>query len=118
MNKKTEELLERTFSFGVKTLKLLSELEYNPIYSVTLKQLARCATSIGANYEEAQAAESTKDFIHKISIVSKETRESVYWLRIIKELYKENINIENQILEAIELRKIFITIKKTAQNKL
>ena len=44
MNKKTEELLERTFNFGVSTLKLLNELQYNPIYSVTLKQLARCAT--------------------------------------------------------------------------
>ena len=118
MNKKTEELLERTFNFGVSTLKLLNELQYNPIYSVTLKQLARCATSIGANYEEAQAGESTKDFIHKIAIVSKETRESVYWLRIIKELYKENKSIDNQILEAIELRKIFIEIKKSAQQKL
>jgi hypothetical protein len=50
--------------------------------------------------------------------VSKETRESVYWLRIIKELYKKNNKIDNQIIEAIELRKIFIAIKKSAQQKL
>lgn len=118
MNKKTEDLLERTFMFGVNTIKLLNELDYNPIYAVTLKQLARCSTSVGANYEESQAAESTKDFIHKIAIVSKETRESVYWLRIIKELYKKNNKIDNQIIEAIELRKIFIAIKKSAQQKL
>jgi hypothetical protein len=53
MNKKTEDLLERTFMFGVNTIKLLNELDYNPIYAVTLKQLVRCSTSVGVNYEES-----------------------------------------------------------------
>jgi four helix bundle protein len=43
----------------------------------------RCGTSVGANYQEAQAAESRKDFLHKLQIALKELRESVYWLRLL-----------------------------------
>lgn len=70
MNSKTEELLNRTFKFGVDCLKFLESIPKTKINSVLTFQLARSATSIGLNYEEAQAAESTKDFIHKIGLVS------------------------------------------------
>jgi four helix bundle protein len=49
------------------------------------KQYLRCATSIGANIEEAQAGESRADFIHKLGIAQKETRESRYWLQLLSE---------------------------------
>jgi four helix bundle protein len=76
MNPKTEELLERTFRFGINCLKFLNGLPKTKINSVIVYQLAKSSTSIGSNYEEAQAAESCKDFVHKIEIVSKEARES------------------------------------------
>lgn len=49
------------------------------------RQFVRSATSIGANVEEAQSAESQADFIHKYAIAQKEARESLYWLRLISE---------------------------------
>ena len=82
MNIKTEELLNRTFEFGVNALKFLETLPKSNIYSILTYQLAKSSTSVGANYEEAQAAESSKDFIHKIGVVSKEARESNYWFRV------------------------------------
>jgi four helix bundle protein len=47
-------------------------------------QLAKAATSVGANVEEADGAESRRDFIHKLSIARKEARETRYWLRIVR----------------------------------
>ena len=62
MNSKTEELLERTFLFGVDTLNLLLKLPDNKVYLIIIYQLAKASTSAGSNYEEAQAAESKKRF--------------------------------------------------------
>jgi four helix bundle protein len=56
VDKRTQELLDRTFNFGVEVLIFLSKLTYNDVLSVPKKQLARAGTSIGANYEESQAA--------------------------------------------------------------
>ena len=65
MNPKTEELLKRVFNFGIDTLKFLFTLPKNKIYDTITFQLAKASTSSGSNCEEAQAAESKKDFIHK-----------------------------------------------------
>jgi four helix bundle protein len=114
MNPKTEELLERTFLFGVDTLNFLSKLPNNNVYSIIIYQLAKASTSTGSNYEEAQAAESKKDFTHKVGIVLKEIRESNYWYRVLNAvLPKSNSNKELKRLlnESLELRKIFATIK-------
>jgi four helix bundle protein len=118
MNLKTEELLQRTFLFGVNTLKFLNSLSSTVVNKVIINQLAKSSTSIGANYEESQAAESKDDFIHKIGIVSKETRESKFWLRILFELSKdENQKKQIKILleESEQLCKIFTSIKLTSQ---
>lgn len=120
MSAKTEELLNRTFNFGIKNLQFLSKLPENYIYNVPKRQLARSSTSIGANYEEAQAAESKKDFIHKVAICCKESRESLYWLKVLNEIYLNatNQNIFNELIkEAAELKKIFVSIKLSAENK-
>lgn len=118
MNDKTKELLGRTFNFGVEILKFLLTLPDGYIYNVPKGQLAKSATSIGANYEESQAAESKKDFIHKIGIVCKEARESHYWLRVLKALFPEKDRqqkLKNFITEAEELKKIFISIKLSSE---
>jgi four helix bundle protein len=118
MNTKTEELLQRTFLFGVNTLKFLNSLPSTTVNKVIINQLAKSSTSVGANYEESQAAESKDDFIHKIGIVSKEARESKFWLRVLSELLKdENQKKQLKILltESEQLSKIFISIKLTSQ---
>ena len=120
MREETKVLLGRTFDFGIRTLKVLKTLIKRFDYDVICQQLAKSATSIGANYEEAQAAESKKDFIHKIGIVLKESRESHYWLRVISSINNESKNdekINELLLEATELQKIFSAIKLSAQKK-
>ncbi|MCZ4224905.1 four helix bundle protein [Pedobacter rhodius] len=114
MNEKTTQLLERTFRFVVDVLKFLSTLPYNFIYKVPMLQLSRCSTSIGANYEEAQGAGSKRDFSYKIGISYREARESVYWLRTLNALYtdeKYRSDFQKFTEEAIELKKIFTSIK-------
>ena len=114
MNEKTQLLLDRTFYFGVDILKFLKHLPEDQIYKVAKLQVARSATSVGANYEEAQGASSKKDFNNRINISYREARESVYWLRILNELYDDNIykeSFERFIQEAHELKKIFASIK-------
>ncbi len=89
MIEKAQQLLDRTFLFGVTTLKFLRKLPESYIDRVPKSQLARSSTSIGSNYEEAQGAISKRDFTHKISICFKEARESVYWIRVLQELFPE-----------------------------
>ncbi len=118
MNQKTEELLERTFNFGVDCILFLETIPDDKILGAVKFQLAKAATSVGANYEESQSSESNKDFIHKIAIVSKETRESNYWFRILNALLSEtykNGKFIHLLTESSELKKIFISIKMTAE---
>lgn len=76
-------LSTRLLSFAIRTIKLVQSLEKSPTGYHIGKQLLRSATSAGANYEEACAAESRNDFIHKMRIVLKELRESSYWLQLL-----------------------------------
>jgi four helix bundle protein len=121
LNPKTEELLKRTFDFGVNCLLFLESLPKSKVNDVITFQLAKASTSIGSNYEEAQAAESGKDFIHKVGIVLKETRESNYWLRVLNAILIESLKTEifkNLLNESSEFKKIFTSIKLTAQQNL
>ncbi|MFQ6608752.1 MAG: four helix bundle protein [Fidelibacterota bacterium] len=120
MNEETKKLLKRTFDFGVNCLLFLNNLPNQEKFRVPKYQLAKSSTSIGANYEESQAAESKKDFIHKIGIVLKETRESNYWLRVIEAVSLNNKNIDKITLkqlikESVEFKKIFTIIKINSQ---
>lgn len=80
------------------------------------KQLVRSGTSIGANVKEASAALSRKEFISKMSIASKEARETNYWLRlsIDSHIYKDQ-NIDKMIKDSEEIIKILTSIVKTSQ---
>ena len=121
MNPKTEELLNRTFEFGVNCLLFLESLPKTKVNAVITSQLAKGSTSIGSNYEEAQGAESSKDFIHKIGVVLKESRESNYWLRVLDAILKDefkNSNFKSLLKESFDFKKIFTSIKLTAQQNL
>jgi four helix bundle protein len=103
-------LCERLFVFAVKTLKTLKTLGNTAEYRVIRYQLAKSATSAGANYEESQAASSRKDFKGKIDIALREMRESNYWLRIITELEPFNANTSDLLVESKELMAILGSI--------
>ncbi|MGH9815685.1 MAG: four helix bundle protein [Candidatus Acidiferrales bacterium] len=78
------DLRERTFAFAVQIVKLCRHLELrNGVARTLSRQLLRAGTSIGANVEEAQAAQSRPDFINKNGIALKEARETHYWLRLL-----------------------------------
>lgn len=81
---KNNPIKERSFKFALSIIKLYKKLQGQNEFIIS-KQLLRSGTSIGANIEEATAAQSKKDFLHKMSIASKEARETSYWLRLLKD---------------------------------
>ena len=78
-------IMEKSYHFSLMVIELYKFLTQEKKEYVLSKQLLRCGTSIGANVNEAQAAISKKDFIAKISISSKEARESRYWIMLLKD---------------------------------
>jgi four helix bundle protein len=78
------DLSERLLSFAVRVVKLVEVLPKTIVGKRIGDQLLRSGTSVGANYEEAQGAESHNDFVHKLQIALKEVRESNFWLRLIQ----------------------------------
>ena len=79
----TFDLEERTALFGEMVVKLAKKISVNVVTVPLINQLVRAGTSIGANYCEANDAESPKDFRHKIGLCRKESHETKYWLRMI-----------------------------------
>ena len=76
-------ILDKSFSFAIRIVKLYKYLCGEKKEYILSKQLLRCGTSIGANINEAQAGQSKADFISKMSISSKEARESKYWIDLL-----------------------------------
>lgn len=104
-------LLDRTFKFGVNCIIFLRTLPRDFEYNVIKLQLTKSSTSIGANYEESQAGSSKSDFKNKVRISLREARESNYWLRVIKALERsENEQLESLIQESKELKNILASI--------
>jgi S23 ribosomal protein. len=83
-----QELEVRTRRFAVQILNALASLPERRVLKVIVYQLAKSATSVGANYREANRAESKDDFVHKLGIVVKEASETVYWLELLMHLTK------------------------------
>ncbi len=108
------DLEERTTLFSQNILDFCKKLNKNMIANPLISQLIRSATSIGANYMEADEASSKKDFINKICIAKKETKETRYWLRLIAYTAPE-VKDETRKLwkEAQELNLIFAAIVRS-----
>lgn len=117
MEQKATQLSERLLDYGVEIVRLTTKLEKSAAGRLIANQLIRCGTSAGANYEEACGAQSRADFIHKLQIVLKEIRESLYWLKLtqkssvlddpaINKLIDETKQLSNVIAKSI------ITAKK------
>src|SRR5215470_6949542 len=84
MSVQSEELKERTIVFAINVLDLVDKLPQTPRGKVIAYQLAKCGTSVGANYFASCNARSRREFIAKLGTVVEESEESVYWLVIIK----------------------------------
>jgi len=108
---------ERSFQFSIMVIKLYKELLVQKEFILS-KQLLRSGTSIGANMHEAQAAFSKKDFAYKVSIASKEARETQYWLRLIDEGSLVNIDVSHELDEIGHIVNILTAIVKTSQENL
>ena len=116
---KVFDIKDRTFQYALNSIELYNKLQSqkNSAGWIIGKQYLRSATSIGANIQEAQSAESKADFIHKYSIAQKEARESLYWLNLLSVSNIININeLEYLIKETDEIisviTKIIVNTKK------
>ena len=113
------ELENRTKIFALRIIRFVTGLPVNKAADVLGHQVLKSGTSIGANYREANRAESRNDFIHKVGIIEREASETLYWLELFDE---SNIGpiTERQwlIREGNELLAIFTAIGKTAKNNL
>lgn len=86
MQNDRQDLSERLLEFSANVVKFTAKLNRSAAGRHIANQLMRASTSCGANYEEACAAESRADFIHKMQIVLKEIREARYWLKLIEKV--------------------------------
>ncbi len=84
MKEKADVISERLLDYGAEIIKLCGKLKKDTVGYHIKVQLLRSGTSAGANYEEACGAQSRADFIHKMQIVLKEIKESMYWLKLIE----------------------------------
>jgi four helix bundle protein len=113
MENKKYDLEERTAKFGESIIELCFLIPKNEITRPLITQLVKSSTSVGANYCEADDAESSKDFKHKIGICKKEARESKHFLRMFAKSNPELIELIRILWqEAKELHLIFNTIYK------
>src|SRR3989344_6516152 len=105
------DLEERTAKFGEDVIRFCKKIQRSPINDPLINQLVKAGTSVGANYSEADDAESKVDFKHKIGICKKESRECKHFLGMVA-LAVPDLSDEARILwqEAKELNLIFNSI--------
>jgi four helix bundle protein len=116
-NEKPFDIKKRTFEFGVRIVRLVNTLPRTIAGGKVAEQLVKSGTSIGANVEEADGAESKRDFVHKMSIARKEARETRYWLRIVRAtgLSKDAQEVSYLLQESDELVRILSAIIRSTQ---
>jgi four helix bundle protein len=111
MNLKSLDIRERTFQFALQTFRICAQINETEKQFIITKQLARSASSVGANVREARNAESKNDFIHKLSIALKECDESIYWFELLIELSRSKKEELTELKgESDQLLKILSTI--------
>jgi four helix bundle protein len=109
------DLEERTAAFAERVIDFALGIECNPVSAPLITQLVKSATSIGANYCEADDAESKKDFRHKIGLCRKEARETKYWFRMIARAAPRSRQQARPLWqEAKELHLIFCRIRRSS----
>jgi four helix bundle protein len=109
-------IYQKSYLFSLRVIELYKDLQ-NQREVIISKQLLASATSVGANIREASAANSRRDFINKMTIASKEARESKYWLELVKDSKLISYNIDGLINLNDEIIKILNSIILTSQGK-
>ena len=109
---------ERTFEFAVRVVKLVDRLPKTTSGMQLGRQLVASGTSVGANMQEADGAETKKDFVHKTGVALKEAKESHFWLRVIDAtLLQKDSEVKSMVQEARELSLIIGAIKRNAHKR-
>lgn len=112
-------IVTKSFAFAIRIVKFYKiyidkDRKLEPVY----KQLLRSGTSVGANISEAQSAFTKKDFIHKMGISLKESRETEYWLKLLKESSSITLTEFNSLIkDCEEISKLLTSIIKSAKSK-
>jgi four helix bundle protein len=109
-------IVQKSYAFALQIVQLYKSLVEKKEF-VLSKQILRCGTSIGANVHEAIGSESKKDFIHKLGIALKESRETSYWLNLLKDseyISKDEFNKLSNLCDEIVriLNSIILTTKE------
>jgi four helix bundle protein len=108
---------DKSYNFSLRIIKLYQHLVEKKKEYILSKQLLRCGTSIGANIEEAIGGQSKKDFINKIAIAYKESRETHYWVRLLRDSNYIDIKSSDSLLnDCEELIKLTGKIISSAKN--
>ena len=109
------DLGERTARFGESVIGFSLDIERNAVTKPIISQLVRSATSVGANYEEADEAGSKKEFRYRISLCTREARETKHWLRMLVAAVPDVREPAREFWkEANELTKIFAAIHRSS----
>jgi len=113
-----QELEGRTKRFALAVITAVGDLKKSKAADVIGYQLLKSGTSIGANYREANRAQSHDDFIHKIAICEKEAAETEYWLELLSESgIAGALGVDDLLREARELLAIFVASGRTAKSR-
>ena len=113
-------IIDKTFAFSIRIVNLYKILQNSHKEFILSKQLLRSGTSIGANVNEAQAAQSRKDFLSKLSIASKEARETKYWIDLLVAtnfINKNHKSTQSLLSDIDEINKLLTSIIKTTQER-
>lgn len=121
-NEDKNDVVKRTYKFALRILYLVQKLPSNTVTNKIIGQLVGSGTSMGSNTEEASAGFSKNDFTFKMSVASKEARESNYWLRLMRDsgLVRDETlctEVVDAIDESDQLKRILTKIVKTSQEK-
>jgi len=107
---------EKSFAFAIRIVNLYKHLNEVKKEFVLSKQLLRSGTSIGANVAEAEQAQSTPDFVSKMSIALKEASETKYWIRLLASTrYLTEDEAVSILNDCVEIEKILVSIIKSSK---
>lgn len=117
--KKENPVQEKSYALALRIVELYKYLTEEKKEFVLSKQILRSGTGIGANIEEAEGAQSQKDFLSKLSIAYKEARETKYWLRLLNDSgYLEEKQAKSLFQDIEEILKLLGSIQKTMKQKI
>ena len=112
-------LREKSYQFALRIIKLYKFISTEKKEFVLSKQILRSGTSIGANVEEATQAQSKTDFVHKLSIAQKESAETNYWLRLLRDSeFLTEKQAESLLVDCEEIQKMLTSSIKTSKENL